>query len=1323
MSIENRPFVGTWRLNNKKLIRSAPDALVYINGKPYLPGCPSCGGQVDIQKYVSAVTVDPSVEPVASASVTLQIPKAEEAALFRDGQFVMKTGMEINIYVKGYFPMKGLHHEVEPDQTGGIDLKNSVMYPYYHVFHGVVTEVSHEYAGGEHTASLSCADMLHFWGYQVMSTSGSAFGARPTNSGLRFTLVGHTFTGMTPYQIIYTLYRDVMGAAASVGFALGSSSNKDAESSTTGESIWSMTLLYWQRRFSQNFNELRMYGMNGALFNGYQQAFLGRLGTNDLNTLSKKFADPTNKSNELDPEADIKAQVARLVGYDPVAIYSGAASERNARDGGFGINVGEIQAFVADLSNHGNVNLFESEYQTKIDLATTVREMTGYEFYQDVDGDFVFKPPFYNMDTRASEAYVIKDVDLISISFSESEPEATYVKGTGSHFKNVSGFGLEGEWGTRTEFVDYRLVAQYGWREASFETYYITDPRAMFYSAVNRLDLENIAIHSASCQIPIRPELRPGYPVYLEPFDCFYYLHSFNHSFTFGSQCTTTLNLVGRRAKFYPPGLRPENGRQALVTDVKLDKPWLPQLPLRFEDNYGNFKYQGFPNVVLALDPEALNPNFFAVGLGTRDFSTTEGITALVREAEDLGILLIDDEGATVDTDKGEQRLKGPFRLKTGENTYTPIPTISSLVKMATNYQDALSQVNEANRKGRPVPTEARDALSSAEDGAEPLRRLIDAVRLRGKKGIPDADETINYLEALNDLKATFSPGKNIPGHYRYYSSAHPDVDQQGMKEVVANDEEQGTTQVAGLIELDNPINTDGLKVVDGKNKIDKIDIKAGIPIMRPNTGTRSGARAVPTPTHQIGTISFAQHLIRKRRTGEVRTGLKKRGFPSREMHISLLNLFVSGAAQTIPFDTVEDRFEPTYTSIRQTMVDAVLGIGLQQPIPSFPSFNAAILGAISDSGEPVDSLKSVEDQFPAAGPGPGLQQISEALASALARPASRAFRARFNELETQYGPVSSEDSSDAKIEAFDALDLAWAEMYSDIGWTAPETYTNHETKTATGYKTIEVYSPVFPVSDGGGYEVIGSYLYGRGLTVEDGGTFERLAGADFNNVSADAIDEFLNILINGDKDQKAVKPSEALGVLAERNPDAAAQLAVASKIETEEGQTILQAALANPDKFLNRFRNFSSDTKEASQKNPARNVAYNLTNLGRATRGQSCSCATSEADILFQTAGFDTLTESDDVFVQVAPGAVEEWVREQGSQKVRSWQAAQEAMRGNIRERETATLSDAFRRTKESLRSNYQRSVGQFTGALGDLADAQRQLDNDVADFGDGEG
>jgi len=905
VGLEARPYVGTWRLDGQKLIQHTPDALIYLNGDTALPGCGKCSGKIDIQRFVTEVSVDAGTEPgSASASFSLSVPLHHTDSFARDAKFLLKPGLEVHVYLRGYFPVAGLyshlaegrlqasegtdpitgsalapsvdlqtvipgetakkprrpdgssytpddlqraektsdpatirklretssmmeslhqyleqqgfdgvdlrvtsnggyatsghaknsaHHtgtaadfyayhqvggnrqeidrttvwasirklraaKVLPADTGsgmylkggqkpgskpvwsdvphmdhkgkrawiwvggnaekgrkkkawekalkprieglprpdgsvatsaqnlageylgdapppkvtngmegvgdaavrtaaarktnegmvapslleeqglaGIGIENTLAYPYYHVFHGVVTEVSHSYSGGVNTVSVNCSSMLHFWQFQNMSTNASVFGARPRNSKLKMSLVGHNFTGMHPYQIMYTLHHDMVGAAGGVGWALSSKSNQTAVSDVGQETLFSLNIKYWERRFSGRSIRLRMHGATGELFSTMAAAWLGRTSSASIMSVVGQ------RYNEVKPENATgvlgQSVAVGLMNKGKRKAIAATVQADRTRGGGadnkskWGLNIVEMQAFVSNIGNWGQVNLFESSYESKLDVAQKVMEITGFEFYQDVDGDFVFKPPMWNMDTSGSRVYRIEDIDIIDISFSEKEPMATYMTCKGSQFKNLGGTGTENEWGVRGQYIDYRLVAQFGWRPGTYETAYFNDSKSMFFSAVNRMDVMNIGINSASVTIPERPELRPGFPVYIPYLDCFYYCNSFAHSHAVGGTCSTSLQLVGKRAKFYAPGRRATTTARTdrgALGDIDLSNTVLPERPLLVQDEDGKPRLSGFPNVVMALDPTAINPMFFVVGNDAANMSDAATIRSLL---------------------------------------------------------------------------------------------------------------------------------------------------------------------------------------------------------------------------------------------------------------------------------------------------------------------------------------------------------------------------------------------------------------------------------------------------------------------------------------------------------------------------------------------------------------------------------------------------------------------------------------------------------------------------------------------------------------------
>jgi len=71
--------------------------------------------------------------------------------------------------------------------------------------------------------------------------------------------------------------------------------------------------------------------------------------------------------------------------------------------------------------------------------------------------------------------------------------------------------------------------------------------------------------------------------------------------------------------------------------------------------------------------------------------------------------------------------------------------------------------------------------------------------------------------------------------------------------------------------------------------------------------------------------------------------------------------------------------------------------------------------------------------------------------------------------------------------------------------------------------KMSNMLTPVFPISDEGGYKVFGSYAYGRGVSVGEGGSLEKLMSKDpLEEVDDQIIDNFVRALLkNGGQELK----------------------------------------------------------------------------------------------------------------------------------------------------------------------------------------------------------
>jgi hypothetical protein len=492
------PFQGTFQPNARPTVATAPDAIVHINGEAEIAGCPQCSRRFDLNRYITSIQTDLSVDSVpGSANISLSVPRHAIDDFYFDGTPVITTMMEVEIYAKGHFLVEGMPQ-------------------YYPIFWGLVTEVQDNYSSGEHTVSIHCADILKWW--ELCKTNiNAAVTAAAGDQGR--SLVGNVFAGSNAYDIIFTL------ASASFGDVLigtGSIQNFIRDTTETNAALRDMAL-YWEKRFSKMRSNLVLYGTSGAAVRGDSL----------FQTYSKQPAAHAHIASAAIRAANGGVEGGQMF-YDP-------SDEK-------------VVSMKTDYSNSGPGGLMQAEYQTKLELANAAKESVGFEFFMDVTGDIVFKPPFYNLDVLSNKPISwVQDIDVIDWDFSESESEVVTQIVMQGDFNSTVQAGAAQEILPFTTVTDYHLLRKYGWRTQNYNAEFMTDPVRLFYHGLDVLDRINARRYRGNVSIPLRPELRLGFPIYLAPKDQIWYVSGISHSIQFGGRATTTLTLTSRRTKFIAP--------------------------------------------------------------------------------------------------------------------------------------------------------------------------------------------------------------------------------------------------------------------------------------------------------------------------------------------------------------------------------------------------------------------------------------------------------------------------------------------------------------------------------------------------------------------------------------------------------------------------------------------------------------------------------------------------------------------------------------------------------------------------------------------------
>lgn len=887
MKVSDRPYAGNWSedfVNKYRKTRSwTPDAIVTFNGETTLPGCPTCRNKIDFSRFITTVSASGGVDGSNGCDISLKIPWAYGDSVYKDGKFILVSGIEVFVYYRGFFQVKDLALKAD-----NIDLENGEILsapdaeirPYYPVFHGVISGVEVSLTDGAYEVSISTRNMLSFWDNQQINTQQGYFAADPTMSRGSVNLRGHVYTGMTPHQVIYDLFLDAGGSAEGTGFALSKKSNIKARSGT-GPQLYSLMIRYLEQRFKNGMYGLRMYGASGRMYSAIETQVLA----NKAITKSEKSAEfrgvIKQQQKPYSQEKSKGISFSRMVKAGLIAFeHNNATNGRVQRtmDARYLAKVGEkdktglsvfsLKPFVPDLGSFGQIAFFESNMESKKAIADRVKEATGYEFYQDMDGDLVFKPPMYNMDTSSDRVYNIYREDIINISFSHAEPEATYVTMKGSHFRNFNGAAPTGEWGVKGVYVDYALVAKYGWKGQDFDSSFYNTARQAYYAAAVELDKQNKTTEGCSVTIPLRPEMKAGYPVYIEENDCYYYVESINHSFSYGGSCTTSLTLTCQRKKFIPPGDASVKYRDDPSRAVDLGRTELPerylykrydrtdegsrQINAQSQDSDVAYKkITGFPNVVMAFDHQNISPSmlfytpdFHNIG-GKKPKEREQYRNMIINEGLRLGIL---NAEPNVDLRKGPWFLMVPdgsggsprkvvLPLEKGEIAGTAdLKKISD--KSRSDAENAAKAIGKGGQSAKVEKARKKEAdrLESVQGdiqkevgtagvygeagkgnptGTSNTATILDLIYLiqspQGRN--PSNSPLQNLMSALTDKKSSFVP--KAQGYFRYYSSSHPSPEHQGPDLFEYNKDKQG--DVPKLVFNDNIPDTVRDNVVKAK--------------------------------------------------------------------------------------------------------------------------------------------------------------------------------------------------------------------------------------------------------------------------------------------------------------------------------------------------------------------------------------------------------------------------------------------------------------------------------------------------------------------------
>lgn len=490
----------------KQVVKLSPDAVVHINDRPDVEICPICNSKFAISDYLSTITTSLSNNAtVGNATFTISIPRHGH-----NGNYMVRGGRvfgihlmdEVEIYIKGRFAK---------DSQGNKD--------YYKVFWGLVTNIQESYSDGYQNITVSCESILKW--LQMMNTnehpSVQFLNEISTKIDIGSALyTSKIFANLNVYEIIYEMLNitlknivipdgletELTQASPDGSLAINIIHPKDIE-----------LLEYWRKRFSKLKGNLRMFGTSADSFERPR---------------SQAQEDGTRQSSDFSMAASKKPTSPIEINYNSKALL-------------------DFRPFFKP-DDRKELSYINNSYKNNLEIINEVRLYTGYEFYLDTNGDIIFKPPFWNLDTRNNPIYRIEDSDIISWDFSEDANQVvTRVDVSGEVFQERPTSVYQHP---RATFTNWALARQFGIKTEQIAARFFTTKRMCYYHAISEMDRINANRFSASLTIVGRAELRLGYPVYLPSRDVFGYVENISHNFAFAGQFTTQIELSAIRRKY-----------------------------------------------------------------------------------------------------------------------------------------------------------------------------------------------------------------------------------------------------------------------------------------------------------------------------------------------------------------------------------------------------------------------------------------------------------------------------------------------------------------------------------------------------------------------------------------------------------------------------------------------------------------------------------------------------------------------------------------------------------------------------------------------------
>lgn len=540
-------------VQEREIVKVAPDIVVFIEGLPYLlnPYIKGPNNQdyilvnfnSHVQSFQAAYDVD-NFKP--SCSITISVPNHFKY-LYQapGGNNLIETVSEIQVFAKNYFPAAD---------------GNTV---YSRVFKGMSSHVVHNDTGKSLEITIQAQGILRFFELMQIELNPALL----SNSDRSAQVLKNNQANLDPYQQLADTF---LRGITFEGFQLNSILQQKVKNSDFSQAVQAGYINKWQSILTGIRKDVHIFGYT-----------FGTVLPLDINGISSLSSKKGKKGPQYFAISD------NTVGVLPES------------DPSHDLFLAPIRGYLPDFSI-GTISMLNGQITSRLERIRQVVQAIGMEGFQDINGEIIVKPPLYNLDvanvtpipvtksttnaskqqdtnrrfTEQNNPFVVHLSEIRTESETEDEQAVRATRLTIQPDWSRTFHLNEGTENIReaVSHIDIPKLTKFGLREETPRTLpWLTsgDKFAAYAYAVSEMNRANRGFRTYQITIPMRPELHLGFPMYFPHRDMYGYIRSVSMTYSMGGEASMSilLDTLRKRPMF------PATHTLANTNDNSTDQP------------------------------------------------------------------------------------------------------------------------------------------------------------------------------------------------------------------------------------------------------------------------------------------------------------------------------------------------------------------------------------------------------------------------------------------------------------------------------------------------------------------------------------------------------------------------------------------------------------------------------------------------------------------------------------------------------------------------------------------------------------------------------